>query len=114
MFGLFSKRKEQSPEEQRAKSLPLTKKVQFEDLPINRVEADIDEDIRRILGYVPTNYYAVKSEYLLCVFFYTEDYSEIYMRFERHINDKPQAFGKFRKIDKELMRDILRKFGIGI
>lgn len=108
------KSKVKSPEEQRATTMPMKKKVQFEVKPINRVEQDITTDPRRILEYTSVNYYAVKPEYLLCVFYYTEDYSEIYIRFEQHVNDKPKAFGEFHKIDKEIMWDILRRFGIRI
>lgn len=113
MFRLF-KKNTRSGEDKRAESLPLTKKVQFEALPLKQVESEMDGDLRAAVGYVPVNYYATKDKYLLCIFYYNEDYSEIHMRFEYHVDDLPRGKTKLWTIDKELMRDILRKFGQNI
>ena len=74
----------------------------------------IDADIRAVLGFSPVNYYATKDRYLLCTFWYTDDLSEIYMRFELRVDDLPHGHTKMYQIDKVLMRDILRKFGQNI
>lgn len=113
MFGLF-KREKKNEEEKRAESLPRTKKVQFEPMPVKEVEAQLDGDLRAILNYSPVNYYATKDSYLLCIFYYNEDYSEIYLRLEYHVNDISKGKTRLYSLDKELMRDILRKFGQNI
>lgn len=113
MFGLFGKSKK-SEEDKRAESMPHTKKVQFEAVPLKQVEAALDSDLRSVLSFVPVNYYATKDSYLLCIFYYNEDYGEIYMRFEYRVDDLPRGKTKLRSIDKDLMRDILRKFGQNI
>lgn len=114
MFGLFKKKILKTDEEKHAESLPRTKKVQFE--PMKPVEAEqlIDADIRAVLGFAPVNYYATKDRYLLCTFWYDDDYSEIYMRFELRVDDLPHGKTRLYQIDKVLMRDILRKFGQNI
>ena len=109
---MFGKKKNKKSEEQlRAESLPTAKKVQFEALPLNRVEEDLKSDLRGVLNYTPVNYYAAKDKYLLCVLYYNTNYSEIYMNFELVENDKSKGRSGFWKIDKILLRDILRKFG---
>lgn len=113
MFGLFKKEKK-SEEELRAEALPLMKKVQFDPLPLEQVERTLNADLRTILSYSPVNYYATKDSYLLCVFYYSEDYSEIYMQMEYRENDKFKGKTRLYKLDRELMRDILRKFGQNI
>lgn len=113
MFGFFKKEKK-SEEEIHAEGLPLTKKVQFDPLPLEQVERNLNADIRAILGYSPVNYYATKDSYLLCVFYYNEDYSDIYMRLEYRVNDQPKGKTRLYKLERELMRDILRKFGQNI
>ena len=113
MFGLFRKNT-RSEEEKHAESLPLTKKVQFEALPLKQVESAMDVDLRTAVDFVPVNYYATKDKYLLCIFYYNEDYSEIYLRFEYRVDDLPRGRTKLWTIDKDLMRDILRKFGQNI
>lgn len=113
MFGLF-KKTAKSEDEKRAESLPRTKKVQFNAVPLERVEQQLGNDLRAILDYTPVNYYATKDSYLLCVFYYNEDYSEIYMRLEYCVNDVTKGKTRLFTPDKELMRDILRKFGQNI
>lgn len=113
MLGLFKKMKK-SEEELRAEAMPMTKKVQFDPLPLEQVQDRLDSNIRAILDFSPVNYYATKDSYLLCVFYYKEDYSEIMMRLEYRTNDLPKGHTPLYTIDKELMRDILRKFGQNI
>lgn len=113
MFGLF-KKNARSEEDKHAESLPLTKKVQFEALPLKQIENEMNNDLRAVIGYTPVNYYATKDKYLLCIFYYNEEYSEIYIRFEYRVDDLPRGKTKLWSIDKELMRDILRKFGQNI
>ncbi len=113
MFGLFKKEKK-SEEELRAEELPLTKKVQFDPVPLERAERELNADLRAILSYSPVNYYATKDSYLLCVFYYNEEYTEIYMRLEYRESDKLKGRTRFYKLERELMRDILRKFGQNI
>lgn len=110
MFGLF-KKNAKSEEEKRAELLPRTKKVQFEPIPIERVEQQLESDIRSVLEYTPVNYYAAKDSYLLCIFYYAEDYSEIFFRFEYYSDDKFKGKSKMFSVDKELMQAVLRKFG---
>lgn len=115
MFGFFKKKSPAaSEEEKRAQALPRTKKVQFEPMKIAEAEQALEQDIREVLSFVPVNYYATKNSYLLCVFYFEEDYSEIFMRFEYRVDDLPRGKSRFYSIDKVLMRDILRKFGVNI
>lgn len=115
MFGLFKKKQlGKSEEEKRAEALPRTKKVQFEPMKIAEAEAALENDLRAVLDFVPVNYYATKNSYLLCTFFYEEDYSEVFMRFEYRVDDLPRGKSRLYTIDKILMRDILRKFGVNI
>lgn len=110
MFG-FSKKNKLSDEEKHALMLPKTKKVQFNPFPLSRVENELDTDITAVLSYTPANYYASKDNYLQCVFYFTEDYSEVFMQFENRVDDALKGKTKMWKIDKVLFRDILRKFG---
>lgn len=110
MFGFFKKNKK-SEEELHAESLPIAKKVQFEAIPIDRAEQELDRDLRSVLSYTPVNYYAEKNKYLQCVLYYNNDYSEVYMRLVYIENDVPKGKTKLWKIDSILLRDILRKFG---
>lgn len=115
MFSLFGKKKVgKSEEEKHAESLARTKKVQFEPMKISEAEALLAENMRAVLEFVPVNYYATKNSYLLCTFFYEEDYSEIWMRFEYRVDDLPRGKSRMYQIDKVLMRDILRRFGVNI
>ena len=78
------------------------------------MEKALNADMRDVLKMNPVNYYATKNRYLLCIFWYEEDYSEVYMRFELRKDDLPAGKSKMYKIDKMLLRDILRKFGQNI
>ena len=116
MFGLFKRKIKigKTEEEKRAEALPRNKKVQFEPMEIAEVEKSLNADMREVLKMNPVNYYATKNRYLLCIFWYEEDYSEVYMRFELRKDDQQERKSKMYKIDKMLLRDILRKFGQNI
>ena len=115
MFGFLKKPKKfMSEEEKRAAALPRTKKVQFEPMAVADAEKLLEQDIRAVLTFVPVNYYATKDRFLQCNFHYAEDYSEIYMQFELRVNDLPREKSRMYSVDKLLMRDILRKFGVNI
>ena len=116
MFGLFKRKIKigKTEEEKRAEALPRNKKVQFEPMEIAEVEKSLNADMREVLKMNPVNYYATKNRYLLCIVGYEEDYSEVYMRFELRKDDLPAGKSKMYKIDKMLLRDILRKFGQNI
>ncbi len=113
LFGLF-KRNSKSEEEQQAVLLPRNKKVQFDPMPIDSVDEQLGADINAILEYSPANYYAVKDSYLLCVFYFNDDYSEIYMQLEYYTDDKFKGKTRCFKIERELMEAVLRKFGLNL
>ncbi len=115
-MGLFGRKPKigKTEEEKHAEKLPMTKKVQFEPMDIADAEKALDADLRAILTFPPANYYATKNRYLLCTFYYEEDYSEVYFRLELRRDDLPAGKTKLYKIDKVLMRDILRRFGQNI
>lgn len=116
MFGFFKKSAmpAKTGAEKRAEELPRCKKVQFEAVPLKQAEAELDADLTAVLKYVPVNYYATKEKYLLCIFYYSDDYGEIFMRLEYRVDDLPRGKTKLWSIDKELMRGVLRKFGQNI
>lgn len=113
LFGIF-KRNAKSEEEQRAELLSRNKKVQFDPIPIERADERLSSDINAILEFEPANYYAVKDSYLLCVFRFNDDYSEIYVHMEFYTDDKFKGKTKCYKIDRELMQSVLRKFGLNL
>lgn len=114
LFGGLFKRNAKSEEEQRAGIMPRNKKVQFEPIAVERVDEQLGADINAILEYAPANYYAAKDSYLLCVFYFNDDYSEIYMQLEFYTDDKHKGKTRCYKIDRELMQAILRKFGVNL
>lgn len=114
LFGGIFKRNSKSEEEQRAEVLPRNKKVQFDPMPIGQVDEQLGADINAIMKFTPANYYATKDSYLLCVFYFNDDYSEIYMQLEYYTDDKFKGKTRCFKIEKGLMEAILRKFGVNI
>ena len=110
LFGKKNKTTE-PPLGKRAKAMPYTKKVQFCYLDIAELKAMLTEDINSVTTLEPVNYYAEKNRYWLCVFYYTEDYSEIIMRFELYENDRKTTATDYYEINKELYSRILLKFG---
>lgn len=111
----FKKKKEQehadTPLKAKAKSLPMTKKVQFCYIKPSELSELIGSDVNAVLTLEPVNYYAEKNRYWLCVFYYNEDYSEIIMRFELYENDRKTSALDYYEISKELYSKILLKFG---
>lgn len=116
MFGLFGKKPKltKSAEEKRAEEMAVNKKVQFDPMAPAELEKELDADVRNVLKLSPVNYYATKNRYLLCTLYFGEDYSEVYMRFELRRDDLPAGKTKVYKIDRLLLRDILRRFGQNI
>ncbi len=94
-----------------AKTLPHTKKVQFCYLKPKELEEMLDNDINSVLKLQPVNYYAEKSRFWQCVFFFDDEYNNIVMRFELYENDRKSYNGKYRSITEELYGKILMKFG---
>lgn len=114
-MGLFGKKSPfKSAELKLAESMPRTKKVQFEPMKLDEVEKELSEDISAVLSYEPVNYYATKNRFLQCTFYYDEDYSHIYMRFEAFVNDSAMGASKIFEIDFDMMKKILRRFGVNI
>lgn len=114
MFGFGKGKSKKTEEEKRTEGMPKTKKVQFDPVPLEKAVGEITENPRAILQYKPVNYYATKDSFLLCVFYYNNEYTEIYMRLEYCVNDVSKGKSPVFTIDKDLMRDILRKFGQNI
>lgn len=95
----------------KAKAMPMTKKVQFCYIKPDELTTLLNGDLSSVLTLEPVNYYAEKNRYWLCVFYYTEDYSEIIMRFELYENDRKTTATDYYEINKELYSRILLKFG---
>ncbi|MCI8604233.1 MAG: hypothetical protein HFE79_08855 [Ruminiclostridium sp.] len=93
------------------KTLPRTKKVQFCYLKPKELEEMLDKDISSVLILQPVNYYAEKSRFWQCVFFFDDEYNNIVMRFELYEKDRKSYGGKYRRISAELYGKILMKFG---
>lgn len=115
MFAFLKNRsRPKSEEEKRAEALPNTKKVQFIAKPLSEAQKALDENIRAVLDFEPVNYYASKERFLLCVLHYSDEYDEILLELEYVVNDVTKEKSRLWSIDRELMRDILRKFGQNI
>ena len=111
---LFFKKKEKeipSNETKAARSMPKTKKVQFMPMKTSELTALLNNDLYELTKLEPVNYYADKSSYLQCTFFYTEDYSEVYFTVELYENDFLRSSTPYYKADYELMRKTVIKFG---
>ncbi len=100
-----------SNEKKAARSMPKTKKVQFLPVKIPELTALLNNDLSELTKLEPVNYYADKSSFLQCTFFYNEDYSEVYFVVELFENDYPRASTPYYKADYELMRKTVIKFG---
>lgn len=100
-----------TPLKRKAKAMPMTKKVQFCYIKPDELTTLLNGDLSSVLTLEPVNYYAEKNRYCLCVFYYTEDYSEIIMRFELYENDRKTTATDYYEINKELYSRILLKFG---
>ncbi len=108
---LFGKKTAEPPLSKKAKSLPKTKKVQFCYIKPQELKAQLAADIGSVLSLEPVNYYAEKNRFYQCVFYFSEDYSEIIMRFELYENDRKTDATDYYEITKELYAKILLKFG---
>ena len=100
-----------TPLKRKAKAMPMPKKVQFCYIKPDELTTLLNGDLSSVLTLEPVNYYAEKNRYWLCVFYYTEDYSEIIMRFELYENDRKTTATDYYEINKELYSRILLKFG---
>lgn len=109
----FKKKDKESPsnEKKAAKAMPKTKKVQFMPMKTADLKALLDSDLYELTKLEPVNYYANKSSYLQCTFFYNEDYSEVYFVVELYENDFLRSATPYYKADYELMRKTVIKFG---
>ena len=87
-----------TPLKRKAKTMPMTKKVQFCYIKPDELNMLLNGDINSVLTLEPVNYY-------------TEDYSEIIMRFELYENDRKTTATDYYEINKELYSRILLKFG---
>jgi hypothetical protein len=98
-----------------ALSLPRRKTVQFEPGKMNIAEldemlkADLKETLIRTLP--PANYYKNKKNWLECELYFNDDYTIVYTRLVTHINDRPTDSTDFYRLDYELLRSLLRRFG---
>ena len=111
---LFFRKKEKdqpSDEKKAAKSMPRTKKVQFMPVKTNELTGLLNTDLYELTKLTPVNYYADKSSYLQCTFFYQEDYSEVYFVVELYENDFLPSSTPYYKADYELMKKTVIKFG---
>ncbi len=111
---LFFKKKNQeapSNEKKAAKSMPRTKKVQFMPTKIQELTNQLNADVFELINLEPVNYYADKSSYFQCTFFFQEDYSEVYFVVEQYDNDFRRASTPYYKGSYELMKKTVIKFG---
>ena len=109
----FRKKEKETPsnEKKAAKTMPRTKKVQFMPTNIAELTKQLASDLSELTKLEPVNYYADKSSYFQCTFFYNEDYSEVYFVVEQYDNDFLRASTPYYKADYELMRRTVIKFG---
>jgi hypothetical protein len=98
-----------------ALALPRRKTVQFEPEKMNIAELDamLKSDLHGTLikTLPPANYYKNKSNWLECQLFFDDEYTEIYARLVTHINERVTDSTDFYKLDYELLRSLLRRFG---
>ncbi len=87
------------------------KKVQFVWQKMSEINALISEDKNAVLKFEPVNYYMNKDRFILCTLMFDEEYSNIFMGFTEVVNDKEKASTENIRIDFELLKGILRKFG---
>ena len=111
---LFFKKKEKdvpTNEKKAAKAMPRTKKVQFMPMKTAELTELLNADMYELTKLEPVNYYADKSSYLQCTFFFQEDYSEVYFVVELYDNDFLRSSTPYYKADYELMKKTVIKFG---
>jgi len=112
MFFFRKKDKEvPSNEKNAARSMPRTKKVQFMPTKLQELTQQLNTDVYELTKLEPVNYYADKSSYFQCTFFYQEDYSEVYFVVEQFNNDFRSGSTPYYKGDYDLMKKVVIKFG---
>ena len=109
----FRKKEKEAPsnEKKAAKTMPRTKKVQFLPTKLQELTKLLNDDVYELTKLEPVNYYADKSSYFQCTFFYQEDYSEVYFVVEQYDNDFRTGSTPYYKGDCELMKKTVIKFG---
>ncbi len=109
----FRKKEKEAPsnEKKAAKALPKTKKVQFMPMKTSELTSLLNSDLYELTKLEPVNYYADKSAYIQCTFFYSEDYGEVYFVCELYENDFLRSSTPYYKADYELMKKTVVKFG---
>ncbi len=110
----FRKKIFKTEEQKAAEALPRTKKVQYVTVDLKELKLKLDENQEELTRLEPVNYYASKDTYLLCTFFYNEDYSSVYFVVEYVAGDKPMYTTPYYKSDYALMKKALRFFGVQI
>ena len=115
-MGLFKKAKKvKSPEQLRAESLPGRKKVQYDPINIDSVNDSLRTDVRNLLSFAPLNLQKSSNLwYVQGVFYFDDEYREIFVCFDEYIHEKLKNSSDFFKLDFALMRDAFRKFGQNI
>ncbi len=111
LFGKKKPSKDQKELASKVLSLPKKKIVQFSYLKPKELESLLDADVNAVLNFEPSNYYALKSQFYDCVFYYDEIYTQIYMQFQLIEKDKKTYQGSFYPVTLELFSQVLMKFG---
>jgi len=101
-----------------ALALPRRKTVQFEPDKMNAVELDemLKNDLSDTLlkAFLPANYYKNKKSWLECEIYFDDEYTTVYIRLVTYVNERPTGSTDFYKLDYELLRSLLRRFGQNI
>lgn len=86
---------------------------------INCVYTDLKEligqqrlDETALLSLAPVNYYALKPQYIEAHYFYSEDYSECYVKFTSYDNDKVTGESEIFAIPAQVLAKAFAKVGI--
>ena len=98
-----------------ALALPRRKTVQFEPDKMNA--AELDEMLRNdmsgtlLKAFPPANYYKNKKSWLECEIYFDDEYTTVYIRLVTYVNERPTGSTDFYKLEYELLRSLLRRFG---
>lgn len=109
----FLKRKSESEN-------PCEKRLlQLKSKRINCCYEDFGEFISKVKGnpeeagsLIPVNYYAVKNKYIEAHYFYSEDYSECYVKFTAYENDKSVDKSEVFEISTQTLVKAFSRVGI--
>ena len=114
----FFKKPKETPEKLLKKqvfSLARRKTVQFEPEKVNIAELDamLQTDLQTTLTKTlpPANYYRDKKSWLDCELFFDDEYTTVFVRLVVYANDKPIGATDFYKLDYDLLKALLRRFG---